>query len=181
MQTEYQKLAIIGEVGSGKTRLIQTLSEIKPVTTDVESTIDIGKKYTTVGIDYGRITISDNTALGLYGVPGQSRYSFLWEMVNTSLWGLVLLIRYGNQLNTKDIAHQLSFFEPTKNQIPCIVAITHVEQAEEQGRKNFFMEVEQLLGSLSLDAPMFAVDPRDKDSALLLLETFTAIGMSLEN
>ena len=89
---EYNKLAIVGEVGSGKTKIINTLSEISPVKTEAESSIDIGKKYTTVGIDYGRITLSEDTALGLYGVPGQERYSFLWEFVNTNLWGLLIPI-----------------------------------------------------------------------------------------
>ena len=76
---DYQKLAIIGEVGAGKTQLVKTLSEISPLETEAKSSIDIGKEYTTVGIDYGRITLADDMALGIYGVPGQERYSFLWE------------------------------------------------------------------------------------------------------
>ena len=92
---DYRKLAIVGEVGAGKTKLVKTLSEIAPLTTEAESSIDIGKKHTTVGIDYGRISLSEDMALGLYGVPGQERYSFLWKLVNTNLWGLLLLIKSG--------------------------------------------------------------------------------------
>lgn len=111
----YQKLAIIGEVGAGKTQLVRTLSEINPVETEAKSSIDIGKEYTTVGIDYGRITLSDDMALGIYGVPGQERFSFLWEFVNQSLWGLLILIRYGETPDYANIDKLLDFFRQNKS------------------------------------------------------------------
>ncbi len=62
---DYRKLAIIGEVGAGKTQFVRTLSEISTIKTEAVSTMDIGKDLTTVGIDYGRIMIDQQTALGL--------------------------------------------------------------------------------------------------------------------
>jgi signal recognition particle receptor subunit beta len=109
---EYLKMAIIGEVGAGKTQLVKTLSQIKPFETEAKSTIDIGKEFTTVGVDYGRLMISDDLALGLYGLPGQERYSFVWETVNQSLWGLLILVKYGEKVDFDNIDKVLKFFNP---------------------------------------------------------------------
>ena len=34
--TDYKKLAIVGEVGAGKTKMISTLSEINPLETEIQ-------------------------------------------------------------------------------------------------------------------------------------------------
>lgn len=176
--SEYQKLAIIGEVGAGKTELINTLSNISTVSTDVKSSIDIGKEYTTVGIDYGRINLSDDTALGLYGVPGQERYSFLWKMVNRTLWGLILLIRADVKLNTTSIQHQLSYFDPVKFNTPCVVGLTHTEKLDDSSLEELFIEVESVLETFKLHAPIFSLDARESSSAHLLLHTFNSMNMA---
>lgn len=174
---EYQKLAIIGDVGAGKTELINTLSSISTLSTEVKSSIDIGKEYTTVGIDYGRINLSDDMALGMYGIPGQKRYAFLWEMVNKSLWGLILLIRADTELNVDSIRHQLSYFDPVESGTPCVVGVTHAESSDEAYLDQFFFEVEDLLGSCGVNAPIFQIDARDNESAQLFLHTFNTMNL----
>jgi len=172
---EYRKLAIVGELGAGKTKLVATLSEISPFETEVESTVDIGKQYTTVGIDYGRIRLDDQTALGLYGVPGQERYSFLWEMVNQSIWGLVILFKYSQHANLEALDKLLSFFAPGKHSTPCIVAISHAESADADRLSNLNEEIQTVLMAHKVIAPIIEVDNRDQQSALNLLQTLTAI------
>lgn len=172
---DYQKLAIIGEVGAGKTQLIETLSEISPFGTEAKSTIDIGKEYTTVGIDYGRITLSDSMALGLYGVPGQERYSFLWEFVNRSLWGLLILIKYGEIPNYDNLDKMLTFFNPEKSQTTCIVAITHCEEADEFDIATLGQEIRAMLIHHNVVAPVINIDPRNRESATSLLVLFNAL------
>jgi len=172
---EYKKLAIVGEVGSGKTQIINTLSEISPIQTEAESSIDIGKKYTTVGIDYGRITLTDDSALGLYGVPGQERYSFLWDFVNTELWGLLLLIKYGETPDYDNLKKLLSFFEPNKNNTASVVGITHSENANEDSISEFSRDIRELLREQKVIAPVLSIDPRDKNSATTVLQIFNIV------
>ena len=171
----YQKLAIIGEVGAGKTQMIKTLSEISPIETEAKSTIDIGKEYTTVGIDYGRITLGDDMALGIYGVPGQERYSFLWEFVNKSLWGLLILIRYGEKPNYDNLDKMLTFFAPEKNETTCIIGVTHCEDADETSLYALGQEIRAMLMHHNVVAPVINADPRSRDSAVSLLQLFNTL------
>ena len=172
---DYRKLAIVGEVGSGKTRLISTLSEIDPLKTEAKSSIDIGKEFTTVGIDYGRINLSEDTALGLYGVPGQERFSFLWEIVNVSLWGLLVLIKSGESPNYDNLDKMLSFFAPKQKDIPCVVGITHCDDSNDTELSGLCTEVQALLVHHEILAPIINLDPRDRESAGSALHVFNAI------
>ena len=173
----YKKLAIVGEIGAGKSKLVKTLSEIDPVETEAESSIDIGKKHTTVGIDYGRISLSDDTALGLYGVPGQARYSFVWELVNTSLWGLLILIRYGELPDYENLEKLIEFFDPHKHGTSCAVGISHCENADPDELHALSLEISSILEHYKLNAPVLSIDPRDKDSALSVLHMFNVMNL----
>ena len=172
---DYRKLAIVGEVGAGKSKIINTLSEIKPLETEAESSIDIGKTHTTVGIDYGRIAISSDTALGLYGVPGQERYSFVWELVNTSLWGILILIKYGSTPDYDNLTKMLNFFEPAKKGVSCLIGVTHCEDVDSEDLSVFNQELQSLLVAHDLVSPVLNVDPRDEKSAMMVLQVFNAI------
>ena len=172
---EYHKLAVIGDVGAGKTQLIRSLSQIDPLSTEAKSSIDIGKQYTTVGIDYGRIILDERTALGLYGVPGQQRFSFLWDHVNTNLWGLVLLVKFAPEVNRDGIESLLEYFAPRQNEVACVAAITHVEQIEIDTQHGFAEELQSLLNSQGLLAPVLFVDARERLSAVQVLHTLNAI------
>lgn len=174
---EYRKLAIVGEVGAGKSSLVQTLSDISPVNTDVKSSVDIGKSMTTVGIDYGRISLTDDTALGLYGVPGQERFSFVWETVNKSLWGMIFVIKYDESPDYEYFDNILGFFKPAESGIACVVAITHGESCPAEGLKRMKGEIADYLGRHQISAPVFRVDGRDRKSAITVLHALNAMGM----
>jgi signal recognition particle receptor subunit beta len=171
----YLKLAIIGEVGAGKTQLVASLSEIQPFETEAESTQDIGKQFTTVGIDYGRIKLEQGVALGLYGIPGQSRYSFIWEMVNQSLWGLVILVKFSDNLDSESLNNLLSYFEPSKNDTACIVGVTHCDIASEDNIDALTQQINSVLSDHGVVAPVLSLDARDHDSAKVLLQTLNAM------
>lgn len=171
----YQKLAIVGEVGAGKTCLIGSLSEISPIETEAESTIDIGKEVTTVGIDYGRLVIAEDAELGLYGLPGQERYTFLWEIVNKSLWGLLILMKFGEKPNIDNITSLLNFFDPLGNGTAVVVGVTHGDEASEEEQAQLTGQVAELLAMHQLDAPILHLDPRDVESSKMILHAFNAI------
>ena len=65
------KILFTGTMGAGKTTAIAAVSEIPPMRTDVRNTDDsVSKATTTVGLDYGELTLDNGEKLRLYGTPG---------------------------------------------------------------------------------------------------------------
>lgn len=175
MTTVYKKLAIVGEVGAGKTQLVNTISEISPFATEARSSIDIGKEFTTVGIDYGRLSFDEHTALGLYGLPGQHRFQLLWNMVKGQLWGLCILVKYGDGLNLDELDSILDYFKPAENGYATVVGVSHCDDADPEELDTLFDYINFCLAKHRLIAPVITVDPRDRESSLLLLELFLTL------
>ena len=89
------KMVITGPFSSGKTEFIRAISEIDVVSTErditsaAERTI---KEYTTVAMDFGRITVDDDLVLYLFGTPGQRRFDFMWEILAEGMLGFVVMV-----------------------------------------------------------------------------------------
>jgi signal recognition particle receptor subunit beta len=96
------KIVIIGGFGVGKTTLVHAVSEIRPLSTEETMTragegIDDrgnvpGKTSTTVAFDFGRISLTDEKVLYLFGAPGQERFWFLWDRLFLGSLGAVVLV-----------------------------------------------------------------------------------------
>lgn len=96
------KIVIVGGFGVGKTTMVRSVSDIRPLNTEEVMTqagqgIDDltaveGKTATTVAFDFGRISLNEQTVLYLFGAPGQERFWFLWDRLFTGTLGAVVLI-----------------------------------------------------------------------------------------
>ena len=176
----YKKLVIVGEVGAGKTQLIHTISEISPFATEARSSVDIGKEYTTVGIDYGRLSLDENIALGLYGLPGQKRFSMLWDMVQQGIWGLLILVKFGEEPNLDHLRTILSHFQPGQRKIPTVIGLSHAEVADPAELSQLCELLADVFDGYDFIPPILPVDPRDIESSLMLLELFDSINGSYD-
>ncbi|MCQ4082899.1 ATP/GTP-binding protein [Streptomyces sp. RB6PN25] len=95
------KILIAGGFGVGKTTMVGSVSEIPPLETEEFMTAaSMGvddlegveqKSTTTVAMDFGRITISGELVLYLFGTPGQQRFWFMWDDLSVGTLGAVVL------------------------------------------------------------------------------------------
>ena len=119
MILQQYKIVFGGTMGAGKSRAIKALSDIPVVSTEAVNTdLDAHSKYlTTVGIDYGEISLEDGTKIGLYGTPGQDRFDFMWTIVCKGAIGTVVLIDHSNPNRLKDLEFYLDAFQKYSNNI----------------------------------------------------------------
>jgi uncharacterized protein len=96
------KIVVVGGFGAGKTTMVRSVSEIRPLNTEEtmtragEAVDDLNgihaKTSTTVAFDFGRITLDERSVLYLFGAPGQERFWFLWDRLFSGTLGAVVLV-----------------------------------------------------------------------------------------
>jgi signal recognition particle receptor subunit beta len=96
------KIVVVGGFGVGKTTLVRSVSEIRPLNTEetmtrageaIDDTSEVrGKTTTTVAFDFGRISLDARNVLYLFGAPGQERFWFLWDRLFSGTLGAVVLV-----------------------------------------------------------------------------------------
>jgi uncharacterized protein len=163
---ESTKLVVAGGLGVGKTTLVASISEIPPVDTDVWMTaastavdrLDPGldKTTTTVGMDFGRITLPrDGLRLFLFGTPGQPRFWPMWDDMCRGALGAVVLV---NLDRLQDSFPAVNYFD-LDSDVPFVVAVNRFHGRLEHP----LTEVHAAL-RLRPDVPITSVDARDRDS-----------------
>jgi len=88
------KMVVTGPFNSGKTQFIRTVSEIEVVATErrISAEAEKVKDFTTVAMDFGRITVDNDLVLYLFGTPGQKRFDFMWEILSEGMLGFVVMV-----------------------------------------------------------------------------------------
>ncbi|MEV7286535.1 ATP/GTP-binding protein [Streptomyces sp. NPDC093252] len=159
------KIVIVGGFGVGKTTMVGSVSEIRPLTTEETMTqAGIGvddnrgsdtKTATTVAMDFGRITVSDRLVLYLFGTPGQERFWFLWNGLFEGALGAVVLIDTRRLEVSFDVMGRLE-----ERGVPFIVAVNTFPDAPHY-------PVEDLRTALDLapEIPIVECDARRRASS----------------
>ena len=162
------KIVFSGPMGAGKTQAIASLSDIEVVSTEAINTdLDAHSKVlTTVGMDYGALIVDGETIIGLYGTPGQERFSFIWPILAQGALGIVILIDH----SATDPIHDLAYYIDTFKSIYSGRLVVGVSQVDKNPERDMAI-YRDFLKSQDLNIPLFPVDMRKKEDVLLLVET----------
>ncbi len=159
------KVVVTGPFNAGKTTFIKAVSEITVLSTErhVSDVSNEAAGETTVAMDFGRITVSDDVVLYLFGTPGQERFSFMWETLSEGMLGFVLLVDATAEDSIADAKNMIAFFRDMSD-VPFVVAANKVAADDLDALR-------QVRAALAIDesVPLLPVDARDKDSVKAVL------------
>jgi uncharacterized protein len=172
------KIIIAGGFGAGKTTLVSTISEIRPLRTEealsdrgtgVDDTAGVERKTTTtVAMDFGRISFRGGVSLYLFGTPGQERFWFMWDELAYGALGAVVL---ADTRRLVDCFASVDYFE--HRETPFIVAANCFEGARRYEPKDIRIALD-----LEPDVPIVLCDARHRESVKRVL--ITSVSHSLQ-
>jgi uncharacterized protein len=175
------KILIAGCFGAGKTTLVGSVSEIRPLRTEEtlseqsEETDSLDgverKSTTTVAMDFGRITIRSDLVVYLFGTPGQRRFWFMWDDLTYGALGAVVI---ADTRRLADCFPSVDYFE--RNEIPFVVAVNCFN-----GVRQYPLDTVIKALNLNEGVPVVLCDARRRDSCRDVLVTLTEHALRLMN
>ena len=129
------KVVVAGSFACGKTTLIRQISDSDVVGTEAPTSgleADV-KTTTTVGMEFGTHTVgsgADAVTLSLFGVPGQERFRFMWDIVSSGADGFLVLAdasRPDTWAETAEMAAHLR----SRNRTPMLLGVNRAQQDDE--------------------------------------------------
>jgi signal recognition particle receptor subunit beta len=165
------KILIAGGFGAGKTTMVSSVSETRPLHTEEllteagQAVDNLGgverKTTTTVAMDFGRITIRPGLCLYLFGTPGQDRYWFMWDELSHGALGAVVL---ADTRRLEACFPAIDYFECRT--IPFIVAVNCFDGAHRYNPERVSRALDLVPGT-----PVVMCDARERETCKEVLIT----------
>ncbi|MBN0045684.1 GTP-binding protein (plasmid) [Streptomyces sp. JL4002] len=159
------KVVVLGPFAVGKTTLVGAVSEIRPASTEERMTkageaVDTlrglsDKTTTTVALDFGRLTLTDDIVLYLFGGPGQPRFSFMVDELMQGALGGVVLVDTARITESWDAMGRME-----EAGLPYVVAVNTFDNSPRYGEA----ELRRAL-DLAPSTPLVECDVRHRESA----------------
>lgn len=175
LATTDQKIIVTGSMGAGKSTVVQTISTIPPLQTDVPITDGTGrldKTTTTVALDYGTFKLESGQRLLIYGTPGQRRFDFMCRILARGALGLLILVDAAGEDPVGDLEYYLRLFDETVQSAPAVICLTRTDLLDAPSSQPF----RDVVQDRGLTIPVLRMDARSKQSIMMaVMALFMAI------
>lgn len=162
------KLAFVGDPGAGKTTCIGAISDIEPVCTDVACTDELAlqKATTTVALDYGELDLGQDGRLLLYGLPGQSRFRYMFDVVRENLLGVAVLVDGAAADPVRGMRETVQSYCSELQDLPFVVCLNKAPTSPLPVLEG----CRQVLRESGLVAPLLTIDARRREDVVRVFE-----------
>ena len=161
------KLLITGPVGAGKTTAVAAISEVAPVVTDVQNNdATVGKDRTTVGLDFGELTLENGDTLRIFGTPGQARFDFMWDILAKGAIGLIILTDNSTLDPVADLELYLESFSVLIARTACVIGVGRSETHPVPSIDALSIAAQ----AKGVVCPILPIDARERDQVLMLVD-----------
>jgi len=163
------KIIFAGPVGAGKTTSIASISDTEPFSTEEFATDEVRdiKDKTTVAMDYGVMALDNGEKIHLYGVPGQERFGFMWEILTEGGIGLILLLNNENEHPLQEMEFYLDSFNDFIERTALAVGVTRMQHGQGPGLDEYAVA----LAARGLKVPVLEVDGRKYEDVVTLVQS----------
>lgn len=167
------KVVVTGATGSGKTTFVRTIADMTVATQEPHPR---GKGM--ISIDFGRITISKELVIYLYGMRTQEELKDFWQAWKEGMLGFVLVVRAGERESYAEAAEYFRYFMGDAEWPFLVVVNTPAAEAESAGDpEEVKAEIADVLGIADLDFVVIA-DARSRAQVKDSLLTFLSLSIS---
>ncbi len=167
------KVIVTGATGSGKTTFVRTIADMTVATQEPHPR---GKGMIT--LDFGRITISKELVIYLYGMRAQEEFKDFWEVWKEGTLGFILMVRAGQPESLEQAAEYFRFLMAEADWPFLVVVNLPAEESDSSGDTDSIKaEIASALGIADLDFIVVA-DARNRAQVKEALLAFLSLSIS---
>jgi signal recognition particle receptor subunit beta len=167
------KVVVTGAPGSGKTTFVRTIADMTVATQEPHPR---GKGM--ISIDFGRITISKELVIYLYGMRTQEELKDFWQAWKEGMLGFILVVRAGQPEAYGEAAEYFRHFVEDADWPFLVVINSPAGESDELGDpEDLRAEVASALAIADTDFVVVA-DARNRSQVKESLLTFLSLSIS---
>ncbi|MDX1991410.1 MAG: TIR domain-containing protein [bacterium] len=120
------KLVVTALTDTLRTQFIRAISEIEPVTIDRHIDGSEGEFASKVSMTFGKMSVSDDLPIYLFGMPVQKQFDFMWKVLGEGTLGFIFVV---DSTEPHTFGEARAIFEAFREHanVPYVIAADHYD------------------------------------------------------